>query len=277
MFAEVEEVIETLQAVEKSVFSSPPSTIRRVESKVINQLLPQQGVLVDIGTGHGIIPQVFHSLGARVISIDFPAAGGTEALRRLIEIGIEGHYAEVGRVRLPIDDSSTDVVFVGNVIEHLPQSPREFLADLKRVLRPGGYIVIDTINAVDLRRRIKFLCGISNWPPIEYLYPMEAHHEHHKEYKLDELKAVLDLAGFERERAFAFEAFFTRPLRGSPLRYLRKSMRLMNDSERRSIFADRFQPANPAEYVRLAALGLVSLFPGLRSDILVVGRKPRDQ
>jgi SAM-dependent methyltransferase len=176
-------------------------------------------------------------------------------------------------VRLPIEDSSSDIVFVGNVIEHLPQSPREFLADLRRILRPGGYIVVDTINAVDLRRRIKFLCGVSNWPPIEYLYPMETHHEHHKEYTLAELKTVLQLSGFERERALAFEAFFTRPLRGSPLRYLRKSMRLMSEMERRSIFTDRFQPTNPAEYVRLSALGVVTLFPSLRSDILVVGRK----
>lgn len=271
MFAKAEDLANALKGAERDPLQSE---LHKVELRVINELLPPRGKLVDIGTGPGLIPEVFHKLGAKVISIDFPATGGTEALQRLIEIGIEGHYAEVGRGQLPINASSADVVFAGNVIEHLPHSPREFLADLKRLLRPGGYLVLDTINAVDLRRRIKFLCGVSNWPPIETLYPMEFHGDHHKEYKLDELETVLRLAGFEPERAFAFEAFFTRPLRGSPLRYLRKSMRMMGERERQSIFADRFQPANPAEYIRLTALGLVSLFPSLRSDILVVGRKP---
>jgi SAM-dependent methyltransferase len=285
MLNETRYVMETLRRVQDEFSASdyarrtrvktPPNPIHTMEAAIINRYLPPSGKLVDIGTGFGIIPQLFHALGCHVISIDFPKAGsGTEALQRIIDLGVEGHYAEVGRDHLPIDDSSVDVAFAGNVIEHLPHSPRSFLAELKRILRSGGYLVIDTINAVDLRRRIKFLCGVSNWTPIERLYPVDFHGDHHKEYTLGELEKVLDLSGFHRVHALAFEAFFTSPLRGSPLRYFRRPAYTITSSEGESIWADRFQPTNPAEYARLLLLGLVKLFPSLRSDILVVGRKP---
>jgi 2-polyprenyl-3-methyl-5-hydroxy-6-metoxy-1,4-benzoquinol methylase len=279
MLAKIEDLMDTLLNVQLAFSASHypkvrPNPIHTTEAVVINEYLPRFGKFVDVGTGFGIMPEVFHLLGAQVISIDFPQTGGTGALQRLMDLGIKGHYAEVGRERLQIEDSSIDVVFAGNVIEHLPHSPRPFLAELKRILRPGGHLVVDTINAVDLRRRIKLLCGVSNWPPIEYIYPLDYHHDHHKEYTLGELRAALSLSGFHLVRALAFEAFFRTPLRASALRYLRRSMRTMTARETESIFADRFQPTNPLEYARIAMLGLVKLFPNLRSDILVVGRKP---
>src|SRR5437870_4920583 len=133
MLNETRYVMETLRRVQAEFSTSdfakrtqvkiPPNPIHTMEAAIINKYLTPSGRLVDIGTGFGIIPQLFHALGVHVISIDFPKAGGTEALQRLIALGVEGHYAEVGRDHLPIDDSSVDVVFAGNVIEHLPHSP----------------------------------------------------------------------------------------------------------------------------------------------------------
>src|SRR5690348_7401344 len=115
MLNEIGYVMEALRRVQDEFFASdyarrtqvktPPNPIHTTEATIINKYLPPSGKLVDVGTGFGIIPQLFHALGVHVISIDFPKAGsGTEALQRLIDLGVEGHYAEVGREPLPLAD-----------------------------------------------------------------------------------------------------------------------------------------------------------------------------
>jgi SAM-dependent methyltransferase len=47
----------------------------------------------------------------------------------------------------PIDDGSVDLVFAGQVIEHLwPEDVAGFLAEAHRVLRPGGFLALDSPN-----------------------------------------------------------------------------------------------------------------------------------
>ncbi len=119
---------------------------------------------------------------------------------------------QVGVEPLPILEESVDVVFAGNVIEHQPHSPRPFMQDLWRVLKPGGHIVIDTKNAVDLKTRLKVLFGISNWPTLDGIYEHELNIHHHKEYTRWELKRVLQLSGFDDIKEVTFEIFFHRSL-----------------------------------------------------------------
>ena len=42
--------------------------------------------------------------------------GGVEALQNLMDIGIEGHYVEVGKSPIPLPDNSIDVAFAGDII-----------------------------------------------------------------------------------------------------------------------------------------------------------------
>jgi len=43
--------------------------------------------------------------------------------------------------RWPVDDTSIDVVLATETLEHVPE-PKVFLAEARRVLRPGGRIVL---------------------------------------------------------------------------------------------------------------------------------------
>src|SRR5688500_8842442 len=106
--------------------SDPAWRLRRFEIEHIADKLPAGGSLLDVGSGPGFVPRYFHNLGFKVISVDFPGTGGLDALKALMDVGIEGHYLQVGAKPLPLPDNSLDVVFVGNVIEHLPDSPRPF-------------------------------------------------------------------------------------------------------------------------------------------------------
>jgi len=249
----------------------PPSRLHHVELDTINRILPAGGSLVDIGTGLGLVPTTFHLLGHSVISTDFPTTGGVQHLNRLMDYGIRGHFLEVGKDPIPEPDDSVDVVFVGNVIEHLPHTPRYFLQDLIRILKPGGHLVVDTKNAVDLKTRLKMLLGVSNWPTLRGIYPIEYNYMHHKEYTLAELVDVLELSGLENVKGLAAEVFFYQSLRAWG------TLRAMGarPEERAQFAPGGFNPLHPYEYLRLPLLALCKLFPGLRSDILAVGQKPQ--
>lgn len=242
--------------------------LRRFEIERVTGKLPPGGTLLDVGSGHGYVPRYFHKLGFKVISVDFPGTGGTDALQALMDQGIQGHYLQVGVQPLPLPDNTLDVVFVGNVIEHLPHSPRTFMADLKRVLKPGGHLIMDTKNALDVKTRLKVLAGVSNWAPLTSYYHFDINPHHHKEYTLPELRQLFELSGFRNLEPIAFEMFLHASLKKF------KTLQAMGaTSAQRSTFGTGFNPWHPYEYLRILLLLLSQAFPSLRSDIMVIGQK----
>jgi SAM-dependent methyltransferase len=83
----------------------------------------------------------------------------------------------------PVPDASVDLVFSGQNLEHLwPEEAAGFLLESRRVLRPGGHLVLDSPNR-------EVTSGLV-W----------MHHEHVLEYSVDEIERLLAIAGFEVER-----------------------------------------------------------------------------
>ena len=60
---------------------------------------------------------------------------------------------------LPYPDNTFDAVLFCEVIEHLTQDPTFTLAELHRVLRPGGYLLITTPNVFRLQNVLDVLRG----------------------------------------------------------------------------------------------------------------------
>jgi ubiquinone/menaquinone biosynthesis C-methylase UbiE len=58
--------------------------------------------------------------------------------------------------KFPIKDSSLDLVYAIEVIEHI-ENTRHFLKECKRIIKPGQKIIITTPNLTHLKARIKFL------------------------------------------------------------------------------------------------------------------------
>src|SRR6185295_7888354 len=73
------------------------------------------------------------------------------------KLGIETHWADLDEP-LPFEDSDFDVVVAGELLEHL-RDPRRVVADVRRVLRPGGTFVASVPNAYRLKNRARFLLG----------------------------------------------------------------------------------------------------------------------
>jgi SAM-dependent methyltransferase len=93
--------------------------------------------------------------------------------------GVEWIQSSLGDLSA-VADGSVDLVFAGEVIEHLwPQDIASFLTEAHRVLRPGGTLTMDSPN-----RRVT--------EAIAWHHP-----EHTLEQSVDEAAELLELAGFD--------------------------------------------------------------------------------
>jgi len=95
-------------------------------------------VLLDLGCGGGLLAP--HVSGYRHVGVDLSAS----ALHVAAQHGVEPVQADV--TRLPFDDATFDVVAAGEILEHVEDLDAA-VAEAARVLRPGGTLVCDTINA----------------------------------------------------------------------------------------------------------------------------------
>lgn len=88
-------------------------------------------------------------------------------------------------------ENSFDVLILNNIIEHLHNSPRVFLNDLLKYLKPNGFLIIDVPNAANLRKRIDLLFGRTNYPSISsYYWSPDPWRGHNREYVKNDLVQI---------------------------------------------------------------------------------------
>jgi methionine biosynthesis protein MetW len=114
---------------------------------------PGKAVL-DLGCRAGALSQHFLA-GNEVTGVDVDES----ALRHAAERGLHTVWADVEEP-LPFEDATFDAVVVGEILEHV-RFPDEVVAEIRRVLRPGGVVVGSVPNAFRLKNRVKFLFGRS--------------------------------------------------------------------------------------------------------------------
>jgi methionine biosynthesis protein MetW len=108
--------------------------------------------VLDLGCRDGALTEAY-AAGNEVIGVDADREALAEAERR----GIETHWADLDQP-LAFDDASFDVVVAGELLEHL-RDPESLVAQILRVLRPGGTFVASVPNAYRLKGRLRFLFG----------------------------------------------------------------------------------------------------------------------
>jgi 2-polyprenyl-6-hydroxyphenyl methylase/3-demethylubiquinone-9 3-methyltransferase len=95
-------------------------------------------LLVDVACGGGLFAPHAAARGYTHVGVDLSASGLQVARDRGVTV-VRGDAT-----RLPVRDAAADVVVAGEVLEHVPDLPG-VVAEVCRVLRPGGLVVIDTI------------------------------------------------------------------------------------------------------------------------------------
>lgn len=108
--------------------------------------------VLDLGCRSGALTRHFLD-GNEVVGLDVDRAALAKAEAR----GIQPVQANVEEP-LPFEDASFDAVVAGELFEHL-QFPDALVAEIQRVLRPGGVIVGSVPNAYRLQGRLRFLLG----------------------------------------------------------------------------------------------------------------------
>jgi 2-polyprenyl-3-methyl-5-hydroxy-6-metoxy-1,4-benzoquinol methylase len=101
---------------------------------------PQQVRLLDVGCSSGAFLLTARKLGLETAGVE-PSADAAETARRA---GLNVFTGFLQAARFP--DASFDAATLIEVIEHL-RDPRSLLAECRRVLRPGGILLVTTPNA----------------------------------------------------------------------------------------------------------------------------------
>jgi SAM-dependent methyltransferase len=167
---------------------------QRKLAEVMALLGPTEGRrCLDLGSDNGVISLLLREGGGEWSSGDLTEEA-VESIRSLV--GSEAHLVRGNR--LPFPDGTFDRVAVVDMLEHVPDD-EAFAAELARVLRPGGRLVINTPHLkTTALRRLRHALGQTD----------EKHGHLRPGYTPEGLAALLG-PDFEMDSARTYSRFFS--------------------------------------------------------------------
>jgi ubiquinone/menaquinone biosynthesis C-methylase UbiE len=126
----------------------------RIVGEATRARLPVRGTVLDIGCGSALVADQLRDRVAHYVGLDFGGHHIESAAKRSRDLDgpLRTSFIRGDGERLPLRDSSVDVVVFTEVIEHLLR-PELAVWEIARVLRPGGSLVMTTNNASEMPLR----------------------------------------------------------------------------------------------------------------------------
>jgi SAM-dependent methyltransferase len=122
------------------------------------------GRVLDVGCGHGEFGARLLQLGWSVDGVDLEPVQVEAAVSR----GLRARVCDLTR-GLPFGSDTFDALYAGEVIEHLIDTDA-FVAEIARVLKPGGFAILTTPNLASFENRLRAVLGVY---PIWVNYRLE--------------------------------------------------------------------------------------------------------
>jgi 2-polyprenyl-6-hydroxyphenyl methylase / 3-demethylubiquinone-9 3-methyltransferase len=191
-------LLELYEGVWEGVREGAPPTLAAQRLAFLRRHLHRGERVLDVGCGEGWFTQALSEQGVAVVGADVAREPLRRAAARCGTLDLRLIDEQRG---WPFADAEFDLIWAGEVIEHVADTA-SWLSELRRVLRPGGALLIST-PAHDLLRRLA-LAVLPN--------AFEAHFDpradHLRFYTRGSLRALL--------QDFRFEAIEIEGLSGVP-------------------------------------------------------------
>lgn len=142
--------------------------------------LPADARILDVGCGEGVLVEKYARLGRKIEGID---------------LNYSSDFVRQGDIlKMPYAEAAFDAVLFLDVFEHLHfADQRKALQEIRRVLKPGGTLVVSIPNMAHLNSRIRFLFkGLMDRCDIEENHPGER--------PMAENRQILEEQGFRIDR-----------------------------------------------------------------------------
>jgi SAM-dependent methyltransferase len=126
----------------------------------LSMLLPPGAAVLELAAGQGHVYERMRADGMKFSEyvLSEVSQPRLEVLRTLSAADPAARVIEVNAERIPTEIGTFDAVVMVALIEHL-LDPIESLRAVREVLRPDGFVWVDTPNIARLTRRIKLLLG----------------------------------------------------------------------------------------------------------------------
>lgn len=150
----------------------------RTQIRLFKKYIGPADRVLDVGSGYSIFFLTEVDWPFHVTCCDLDMA----AMKKMRSLAPRFEWVVSDALDLPWEDASFDVVYAGEIVEHVPD-PASGIREWGRVLKPGGILILSTPNRARLLARANGQA-------------MPVHPEHVKELNLEELLQLHREEGF---------------------------------------------------------------------------------
>jgi SAM-dependent methyltransferase len=163
-----------------------------------------EGEILEIGAAPAHFTALLKAAGYAVVGIDLDPS---RLAHIVATFGLDIRRCDVERDKLPFPDHHFGCVVFTEILEHLRIDPLFALAEVNRVLRPNGILILTTPNLYSAQNIARFALGrglvgdaLTEFRKLRQL----GHMGHIREYTRTEVKRFLEYSGFvPRHHRFA--------------------------------------------------------------------------